>query len=263
MTSDARVTAIRDEWEAFAELLAAADERDLDRATRCAGWQVRDLVEHVLWGTSMETEALLAAVAGDPTPAVGQQSAVSDLASARALLAGRLGALAAATTAVATAAPVSDRSLLVPLQAATVPLPVALDILLLEAGTHTDDLRHALTGRSRLTPAVVSAVFAVLPAYLPTASVAATSTPDAPVTVAVVGETVAFGFRYDGAVWQLVAAGPPVGAPRTRGEDADLTLRGSDEQVALLLLGRSDGSEMVASGARDLAVDLKRWLPGP
>lgn len=161
----------------FTELGERLDPEDVEE------WDVRALAGHVLWGTSMEAEALERAAARDTTPAAGDPPGdVGAATAASRLRAGRERLLTALDALLADVAEVGDADArAVPLQAAPVPLPVALDIFVMEAGAHTDDLRVALGGRSELAPEVAAATIRVLGPYLPLAAAAAERAPDGPV----------------------------------------------------------------------------------
>lgn len=250
--------AVAHSWRQLVELLGQAAPADLDRQTRCEGWLVRDLVDHVRWGVSMEAEALRSAMAGSVVPATGQQpDPVPD------------GALAATTADLvrrllddldALLDDVDDRGDLaermVPLAAGTFPLPFVLGVLAMEAGVHGDDLRHALTGRTDLDQATIRASVDFLAGYLPLAAAAASDRPDGPFVVVLRGDDVHVAFRYDGASW---TAAPPEPVP-----PGATVVTGSDDVLALLLLGRTTAQDPGLSTEDGVAVPpLERWLPGP
>lgn len=251
-------TVTADAWQATVDLLDGRTEHDLDRSTRLAGWTVRDLVAHVLWGTTMEAEALDHARVGDPSPAAGRHHDVSAaeaataLAAARAELLDRLDALAADVEAAGDAA-----TRTVPLAAGTFPYALVLDVVAMEAAVHADDLAAAFDAPSSLDPDGVAASIAVAAWLLPALADGAEDVPDGPRTI-VVGEGPAFVFA-PGEGWSAT----PVDA-RVR-DVADVIVDGDGADVVRWLYGRApfDVAALTVRGDADVAAAAKRWLPGP
>jgi uncharacterized protein (TIGR03083 family) len=253
--------ALATEWGSVIERLGrASTDEALDRPTRCADWTVRDLARHVLWGVSMEAEALEHARASDPTPAVGvDPGVVTDGRAAALTLEGHLRRLLDALEVLeATEAtePARRPVVEVPLAAATLPLDHVRDVLLMEAGVHADDLRHASTGGSSLPVDVVAATARFLVPFLPVAAASAGEPPTRPTRVSLRGRRLQAAYTYDGSRWVADGAHEPV---------ADVVeVTGEDGALVLLLLGRLPAGEgrITWYGPGDPSV-LKRWFPGP
>ena len=162
------------EWEWVTRLLAGLGDEDWNQPTRCAGWTILDLGRHVVWGVSMEADALRRARTGERDPADGTtmaddsrpqevlealDTAVADLdAEAR-----ELGPDAGTRTC--------------PMPYGDVPLSVALDVFVYEAGIHASDFAHALGEERPLADDVVPATAFVTTQFLPVFASGGTTSP--------------------------------------------------------------------------------------
>lgn len=132
---DRTITGLLDEYRSFAELLGALGASDWSRATRCTGWEVRDVAGHVVG----QAADMIGGAIGTRTPA--QQAAALRGESPAALAA----QLRAATDSVARLATVLDDAV----WSAPSPVPgftlgQGMHALLNDAYVHGDDVRAAL-----------------------------------------------------------------------------------------------------------------------
>jgi uncharacterized protein (TIGR03083 family) len=252
-TSTATAVTARN-WEAVLATLRGLDDPGWSAPTRCAGWQVRDLIEHAVWGVSMEADAVRRARSGQGGRADGVTLAGP---ADTALL---VEALSEAVTdlvfELATGTD-EDDARTVPLAAADVPWPLAVTIFAFEAAVHADDLAGALAPdapRPELEPDALRATAAFLTWFLPLmAPVGEPPAPGMAVRFAGDGGQVDFALTWDGSTWSRAQAG------------AGLTIAGSDSDVARVALGRLpvDDFALRVSGDPAAAAQVKRWLPGP
>ena len=247
---------IAHEWRRFLDLLAAAGPAALDAPTRLAGWTVRDLARHAHWGVTFEADGLARALDARGGHATGRpydgpdDGLVPALEAARADLTSALGALAALGH--------DGDAVTVPMPYGDLPLPLARHVFAMEATVHRSDLGHALRAvvgddaDPSLNPAGVPSVAVFLDTFW--AAIAAAGTPPAAgAGVRLEGTSVLLERAFDGAAW-----GPLDGDPT-------VTVRGSDEAVLLLALGRArlDELDVVVEGDAALAARLKEHVPGP
>ncbi len=243
-------TALAREWTATVDRLDRLDTSGWVTPTRCAGWTVADLVVHTVWGVSMEADAVSGARTRREAAADGRVVTVSDGPS---VLAGGLRAAAADLLAQVDALESDDLSAPAPMPYGPVPLPLALTVFVMEAGVHSSDVADALGEPAPLAPDVAEATATSLAAFVPLLAANGSGAPD-------------------GAV--LAAAGPSVdlriaAADGTWAADPDATptatVRGSDSDVLLFLLGRIpvDAPGLTVDGDAALAARFKEYVPGP
>lgn len=224
-------------YRRFVDLATGLGPTDPDRPTRLAGWRVDDLVGHVAWGMSMEADALRRATGTSPVAADG--------------LAAELDVFAAAIEDV------DDPELLVPLPTGTVPLAFAAPLFALEAAVHASDLADALGVDASLGADELAAALPAVTGALGFLG-ALGERPDAPVRLALRGDTLGWDLVWDGVEWRVI---------EERGDtalgDYDAVVTGSDEEVFLCVLGRTPVRSLRIAGDADLAGRLKAWFPGP
>lgn len=240
------------EWGTVIGLLAELDEAAWQRPTRCHGWTVLDLAHHVVWGVSMEADALRRARDGQSDPADGQ--VLSPETPPGATLAALRRATASLYAEVASLGP-GDDTLACPMPYGATPLPVALDVFVFEAGIHASDFAEALGEDRPLVDDVVPATARVLSAFLPHLAQASTADPPAGSSFRLRGDTVS----VDG-TWS--EAGLAVG---TDGRAPTVTVAGDDSSVLLFAVGRLgvDDPRVTVTGSTALAREFKTHVPGP
>ena len=251
---DAVHAAVAREWGRFYDLLASGAASSWSQPTRLGEWTVRDLAAHAVLGMSMEADGLRrrgsttgARAAGrEPDPGAGADVLLAELAAARDELVGEL-------------ARVTDEDLgaLAPLPYGDVPIALFSQILVMEAGVHTSDLAAAAGADDGLEADVVAATETVLRVFLPGIAASAPEAPEAGVTVALRGPTVALAFQYLDGQWQAPDA---AAAPQPT-----LTIAGDDSSLLLFALGRVgvDDRRLSLTGETAVAGRFKSWLPGP
>jgi uncharacterized protein (TIGR03083 family) len=129
------VTGLLDEYRSFAELIGALDDSDWVSGTRCAGWQVRDVVGHLV-AQAMDT---VSGTIGKRTP---DEQAAALRAESPAALAARLRTATDAMTRLATA--IDDAAWTAPSPVPGLTLGQGMHALLHDAYVHADDIRAAL-----------------------------------------------------------------------------------------------------------------------
>ena len=140
---------------------------------------------------------------------------------------------------------------LVPLPIGTFPTPIALDIVLLEYGTHHWDITHAVDPTAVLSPAASAAVLGLAPAML---TFFAGPPPEAPLAYRLEADSTVLEVALVDGAWAV--APTPAGVPCT-------VVRGDDSAIALFALGRigADDPGLQVDGAD--AATFKTWFPGP
>ncbi len=241
---------VRSEWGWSVDALGSAPPDVWDRPTRLAGWTVEDLARHVHWGTTLEADGLALAAAGADGPASG-----TELRGPRAEIVPALRRAVDALTTRLAAVPDPPTGT-VPMPYGPLPLAFALEVFVMEAAMHTADLAAALApdGAPRPLPReAYGACATVLETFWPVLAAAAPETPPAGTTVRLAGSTVRVQATFDGTAWT-----PSDGEPT-------VVVEGEDEAVLLYAYGRApfDPARLTVVGDRDLAVRLKRFLPGP
>ena len=129
------ITGLVDEYRSFAELIAALNDSDWIRETRCIRWQVRDVAGHVV-GQAIDT---VSGTIGSRTP--DDQAAALRSESPTALAAQLQAAL---TSITQLAAVIDDAAWSAPSPMAGVTLGQGIHALLQDAYVHGDDIRAAL-----------------------------------------------------------------------------------------------------------------------
>jgi uncharacterized protein (TIGR03083 family) len=241
------------EWSSVTDLLGGlGDDDDWARPTRCAGWSIRDLTRHVVWGVSMEGDAVRRAGAHDEEPADGRTMPRDS--DGPALLDALRVAADDLVREVRALGPGAE-SLTCPMPYGATPLPVALDVFLFEAGIHASDFADALGHDRPLTEDTVPSTASVLGAFLPAFATAATTRPPAGTTFSLRGETV----RLDG---EWADGGLVIGEPAA---DPSFVVSGDDSSVLLFTVGRlpADDPRLSVTGDAALARDFKAHVPGP
>ena len=237
------------EWSAFIDRLTDLDESSWRRPTRCADWTVAELTAHVLWGMTMEADALRRARLGHGGRAEGRTLASS---TDPAVLTAELRDAHAALVAELDALVGQDLEGTAPMPYGDVPVVALLDVYAMEAGIHTSDLAHALGTAEPLSAPVVSATETFLRVFLPLLAQGAPA--PAGQSIALLGDTVRLGVAWpDG---QAVVDAP---------EEPTTTVKGDDTAVLLFALGRLalGDAQLGVSGDHDLAANFKHYVPGP
>lgn len=242
--------ALAREWSAAVDRLDTLDNSGWVTPTRCAGWTVADLVVHTVWGVSMEADAVAGARARRETAADGRVVSVADGPS---VLAGGLRGAAADLLAEIGALSPDDLAAPAPMPYGPVPLPMALTVFVMEAGVHASDLADAFGEPAPLAADVVTATATSLAAFVPLLASNGSGAPDGAV-LAAAGPTVDVRVAATDGGW---AADP--------GATPTATVRGSDSDVLLYLLGRIpvDAPGLTVEGDRELAARFKEYVPGP
>jgi uncharacterized protein (TIGR03083 family) len=227
--------------------LRALDAAGWDRPTRLAGWSVRDLVAHTVWGTSMEADALRRWRTGEADPAEGRTvDATTVPAELLAEITSSTGELGAELARVAG----GDPGRPVPMPYGEMPVALVVQIFVMEAGVHASDLAAALGEEARLEPDVVAATVPVLGAFLPVFASTAEEKPADGTVVALDAPSVALRLRFSDGVWSVDGGDSPAEV-----------ISGDDSTLTLFALGRVPASAVHGPApARDA---FKAWFPGP
>lgn len=244
---DAARAAIRRDMADVLTSLHASSPDQWDVATRCAGWNVADLVAHLVWGQRLEASGLAGAASGrtevelpEPVPATPGAGLIAQLEEAHGRLLAELDQLTD-----------DDLGRLAPMPFGLAPVGLVLQIVTMEVGVHADDVRHALGAPGELGRDVVEASAVVLEAFLPTLAGAAAA-PAEPVAFRFLGEGLDLTLAHDGAAWSTV--------PTT----ADVRFTGAGHDLVLYLLGRGDVDERRLEVAGDVtrATAFRSFVPG-
>jgi uncharacterized protein (TIGR03083 family) len=240
---------IRAQWTRFADTLAAAGPEVWEKPTRLAGWTVEDLARHVHWGTTLESDGLRLAAAGQAGPAAGtplEGSREEIVPALRQAFADLLRCLEQVPEPLPGA---------VPMPYGEVPMPLALQVFVMEAAVHGGDLSDAVTGTGgrALPPEARASCAAVFQGFWSALAAAATAAPAGGTTVRLAGPTVRMEATFDGAAWAPVAGEPSV------------VVEGSDDDVLLFAYGRLpfEAANLTVTGDREVAVRFKEFVPGP
>lgn len=240
------------EWRSAIQLLEGLGDGEWQLPTRCAGWSVRDLALHNVWGVTMEVDALRRSARGDSDPAEGYTMPTHSppteiLATLRLAVTDLVDGVAALSPADA------DRSC--PMPYGEVPLPAVLAVFMFEAVLHANDHADAVGRSAPLGPEVTPVIASVLAAFLPSMAMASTAERPDGATFTVVGETV----RLDGG-WSgsALVMGPAVADP-------SFAVSGDDSSALLFVTGRLDVDDprLTVRGDRELARRFKELVPGP
>jgi len=209
--------------------------------TRCAGWNVRDLVAHVVAVAWQQAEAFHRST----LRSLNQPSYLESSLPAPELAEGLISARRHLATVLATTD--LDPAEVVPLPWAPMPYDMARSALVLEYGAHRNDLLHALGRPTSLPPRVCAAVFPNLAAVLSAGS-RDVDLADAP-TVAFSSPSVSITIAGGARGWTATDAAPTV---RCSTDDSTLTL---------FALGRiRDQADLAAIS--DSPDSLRRWFGG-
>ncbi len=240
------------EWASVTRLLAGLSDEDWNRPTRCAGWTILDLGRHVVWGVSMEADALRRARTGERDPADGTTMAIDSR--PHEILEALHGASAVLDTETQALGPDSG-ALTCPMPYGEVPLAAVLDIFVFEAGIHASDFAHAVGADRPLADDVVPSTATVMSQFLPVFAAGSATTPPVGTTFSLSGRTMSLlgEWSADGLVMGEAAAEPTV------------TVAGDDSSVLLFAAGRigADDERLTIEGSTDLARDFKVYVPGP
>jgi uncharacterized protein (TIGR03083 family) len=240
------------EWESVSRVLADLSDQDWNMRTRCAGWSILDLGRHVVWGVSMEADALRRARTGKRDPADG--TTMADDSRPQEILTALHSAVADLDAEMQALGPDSG-SLTCPMPYGEVPLPAVLDIYVFEAGYHASDFAHAVGEDRPLAADVVPSTAAVMAQFLPVFAAGSTSSPPVGTSFALKGEAVSLDGHWS-------TEGLVMGEPAP---DPTVTVTGDDSAVLLFAAGRlgADDQRLSVDGSTDLARDFKAYVPGP
>ncbi len=240
------------EWESVSGVLAGLPDHGWNRPTRCAGWSILDLARHVVWGVSMEADALRRARTGQRDPADG--TTMADDSQPQEVLAALHRAAADLDAEMQALGPDSG-TLTCPMPYGEVPLPAVLDIFVFEAGIHASDFAHAVGVDRPLADDVVPSTATVMAQFLPVFAAGSTSSPPVGTSFALKGEAVSLDGHWS-------ADGLVMGDPAP---DPTVTVAGDDSSVLLFAAGRlgADDPRLTVEGSTDLARDFKVYVPGP
>jgi uncharacterized protein (TIGR03083 family) len=232
--------AIRREMQVALDELTGLDGDGWDRATRCQGWTVADLVAHLVWGQRLEAQGV-AAIAEGRTEALDVPD--TSVADPRALPA-QLGAAHEELWAALQDRTADDLSSSAAMPYGPVPLGLFLQVVAMEVGVHHSDLRAALGLPDDLGADVARASAAFLAAFLPVLA-AGGDRPAEPVRYVLRGRS----FELE---WSSGA-----------GAEETVTIAGPDSELGLFLMGRRDLEELQVDGDAVLAARFKQFVPGP
>jgi uncharacterized protein (TIGR03083 family) len=243
---------LRREWESVSRLLADLRDEDWNQSTRCAGWTILDLGRHVVWGVSMEADALRRARTGDRDPADG--TTMADDSRPQEVLEALHEAVADLDAEAKELGPDAGTRTC-PMPYGDIPLSVALDVFVYEAGIHASDFAHALGEERPLADDVVASTASVTSQFLPVFASGGTASPPAGTSFSLRGGSISLDGQWsgDGLVMGDAAAEPTV------------TVTGDDSAVLLFAAGRlnADDDRLKVEGSSDLARDFKVYIPGP
>jgi uncharacterized protein (TIGR03083 family) len=213
--------------------------------TTCAGWTAGDAAAHVAGSIDVQQTAFQNMLAGrQETPEWIEPPHISPEATLDGLARGQ--AKAIHTMGRLTAEHADEP---VPLPFGTFPCPAALDIILLEYGTHRWDIANAAGDGARLSMAASDCVLRLMPAFL---TFFAAAPPAAPIGYRLQAESANVDASVRDGAWTL----EPSDVPTT-------IVLGDDSAVALFALGRiaADDPRLAVEGAD--GPSFKRWFPGP
>ena len=230
----------------LAALVAAVrdlPDDELVAASPCAGWRVGDVVAHVASVIDAQQAAFANMLAGSTERPPWENGVFGSATAARKALD------EAQARAVETLGQVADEHMdrPVPLPFGTFPCANALDIILLEYGTHRWDVGDA---NGDLSAAAADVVLRLLPAF-----VAFYAVPPPPMAIAYRLEAPSVTIDVSGrdGGWVLEPGSP----------DATTVISGTDSAIGLFAVGR------IGAGDRRLTITgadagaFKAWFPGP
>jgi uncharacterized protein (TIGR03083 family) len=140
-------------------------------------------------------------------------------------------------------------SQLVPLPFGSFPCPAALDIILLEYGSHRWDIESAIDPGAALSPEAATCILRLMPAFM---LFYATPPPEDAIAYRLEAPAVTIEISAGDDGWRL----EPAAVPTT-------SVRGDDSSIALFMMGRigpADGRVTVKGRDADA---FKHWFPGP
>ncbi|CAA9362046.1 MAG: hypothetical protein AVDCRST_MAG72-2335 [uncultured Nocardioidaceae bacterium] len=239
------------EWGAVLELLAALEPGQWRTPTRCSDWDVAQLTRHAVWGVSMEADAVRRLRLAQEGRADGRQ--LAEHATSQETR-GALGGTAAELLDELAALGEADPARPLPMPYGDVPLGVALDVFVMEAGIHGDDFRDATGQQHALADDVVASTTAFLTAFLPVLAAGSPAVPPDGTSFALVADSLRISGRWSGGA--LLIDDVP---------DPAVTVTGDDTSVLLYALGRltPEHQGLRLDGDRDLARRFKSFVPGP
>ncbi len=252
---DTTLDVLTREWGDVVRLLGDVTTDGWRRPTRLAGWTVADLGAHLVWGVSMEAEAVRRARRGVEMLADGRHLPTDDAPMVPDALASAVAELLEALHALRAADDLDRERVLVPLATGAFPLPFVQAVLAMEAGIHADDVRAALGQPRPLPDDVVRATLDVLRAYLPVMGAAGAPGPADGTRVVVVGGSFSLGLQHASDGWAVDDGTGP----------ATTTVAADDSDAVRFLMGRipADAPTLTITGEREPAAAFKRWFPGP
>lgn len=234
----------RDMAEVINRLTLASDNEWLAQ-TPCAEWKVVDLAVHLAGGQAFTADALRRMHSGDtdvgPVPAVSRDRAtlLTQLRDNNAELEAELARLSPEDLDG------GDKAVHLPLGA--VPLEPALQIFVMEAGVHAQDVQMAMTGRGILPPDVIEATAAILRRVFHPGE-----EPMEPATYRLLAPSHVFQFTWRDGQWVDEAG------------DDSCCIEGDDNTVMLFALGRipADDPGLYVTDL-EAARRFKAYFPGP
>jgi uncharacterized protein (TIGR03083 family) len=240
---------IEERWGHFLNLLKGLDPTEWNRPTRLPGWAIADLASHVSWGIGMEADSIAKMLAGDETPAAAEaipaSTEPSELTSA---IGERLLGLIEVLHRVDDVAAGG----VAPMPYGPTPFPFALQVFVMEAAGHTDDLADAVGLDEDIAGDAAAATFIVMGGSLPVLAMASSEEPG------------------DGIGFQLAGPGIDLAVAQRDGDwivgdPGDQTTRIEGDQTALtrFLLGRIPAADPRLRVEGDHAAMFKRFFPGP
>jgi uncharacterized protein (TIGR03083 family) len=250
----ARGVAFR-ELNAMISEVEALDAALFDRATRCQGWVVRDVVAHTGLAALRQAEAFRRAQAGNMEPPEFPGVPGLDVAGTIAQL--HQGAqeideaLAGLTPEV--------MSGLVPLPFGVLPAPVAIQIPLYEYAFHRNDVAWALGERKSLPADVAANFIGFVPGLAPMLAARGSGGAEEP-------PVLAYRIVAPAGTIELVNNGKGFEVAELSGDVATCVIEGDDSSVSLFVMGRLPADDSALRNSGDVpgaANDFKRWFPGP
>ena len=242
---------VRRAWDRYVTVLDSLAPCDWDRPTELAGWAVRDLVAHTVWGVSMQADALRRWRTKADGPGAGRT--VDPSSEPATLLDAQVAAcaeLAHALDHLAGPDVVHGDQRPVPMPYGELPVDLVLQILAMEAAVHDRDLQAVVGDPDPLGPHAVSATAVVLAAFLPVLASTSGKAPAAGTAVVLRSPTLELGLRHDGSSWSV---GPAAASAEV--------ISGDDSSLVLFALGRAPARAV--SGSARARADFKAWFPGP
>jgi uncharacterized protein (TIGR03083 family) len=214
-------------------------------ATTCEGWTAGDAAAHVAGSMDVQQTAFQNMLAGrQDTPEWIEPAHISAEATLDALARGQ-------AKAIKTMGRLTEEHAEqpVPLPFGTFPCPAALDIILLEYGTHRWDIANAAQAGATLSVPASDCVLRLMPAFL---AFFAAPPPAEPIGYRLEAGSATIDTSVRDGAWTL----EPSDVPTT-------VVRGDDSSVALFGLGRitADDPRLIVDGAD--GASFKRWFPGP